>query len=164
MPTCDSPRCTGSLDWSYRPGLRNAIDAEPSADVSSEITQQPGLWVLTDGDCYDRSRALDAKWVAPLIRQWREGTTTSSSTLLRQPWSATLSRALCLCRCHGVRRTQRNNFATHGIRPHPRCAATDTRQCERHSAECDKQNFTNMASVPGRTAKLRSLLSRARYV
>jgi Mrp family chromosome partitioning ATPase len=38
-----------------------------------QIGQQPGLWVLTAGDCSDGGcRALDAKVITPLTQQWLE--------------------------------------------------------------------------------------------
>ncbi|MFZ0705933.1 MAG: polysaccharide biosynthesis tyrosine autokinase [Candidatus Korobacteraceae bacterium] len=90
------PSLHGFFGLELSPGLRNAIDAEPSADLPSEITQQPGLWVLTAGDCYDRSRALDAKSVAPLIRQWRE---TYDYVVIDTPPATLVSDALVLSAC-----------------------------------------------------------------
>lgn len=78
------------------PGLRNTLDAEPGADLASQITQQPGLWVLTAGDCHGRSRALDAKSVVPLVQQWRE---SYDYVVIDTPPASLVSDALVLSSC-----------------------------------------------------------------
>lgn len=79
------------------PGLRNALGAEPSADLSHEIAQQPGLWVLTAGDCQSGgSRALDARLVEPLIQQWRK---TYDYVVIDTPPATLVSDALVLSAC-----------------------------------------------------------------
>jgi capsular exopolysaccharide synthesis family protein len=90
-----------SVHWFFGleqgPGLRNALGADGAADLAWQIAQQPGLSVLTAGDCRDGSAsALDAKSLTLLMAQWRA---SYDYVVIDTPPATLISDALVLSAC-----------------------------------------------------------------
>ncbi len=79
------------------PGLRNAFGGDSAAILGWEIAQQPGLSVLTVGDCLNGSAsALDSKSLRLLIAQWRS---SYDYVVMDTPPVTLVSDALVLSAC-----------------------------------------------------------------